>query len=190
MTARAIFTSKVNSHPFDDRVLLLDVPAKVGRAHKDDQVSFFTIWFWNLCPIHLLTQKHFEYIFNLLEYYYLCRVLRSFFWACTSQCWTCSQSKFYVYFLIRKLCPIHLLAQTYYEHQYYINVLLLSMLMFLACLKSFEQAHGQGNRLPRPRSKYKYFGMYQPKGPSMSFYPDFILILSWFYPNFIQIKSR
>ena len=39
MTARAIFTSKVNSHPFDDRVLLLDVPAKVGRAHKDDQVS-------------------------------------------------------------------------------------------------------------------------------------------------------
>ena len=39
MTARAIFTSKVNSHPFDDRVLLLDVPAKVGRAHKEDQVG-------------------------------------------------------------------------------------------------------------------------------------------------------
>lgn len=37
--ARAILVSKVNSHAFEDRVLLLDVPAKVGRAHKDDQVS-------------------------------------------------------------------------------------------------------------------------------------------------------
>jgi hypothetical protein len=26
--------------------------------------------------------------------------------------------------------------------------------------------------------------------PSMSFYPDFILILSWFYPDVIQILSR
>ena len=39
MTARVILVSKVNSHPFDDRVLLLDVPSKIGRAHKDDQVS-------------------------------------------------------------------------------------------------------------------------------------------------------
>ena len=38
MTARAILTSKVNSHPFDDRVVLLDVPVKIGRAHKDEQV--------------------------------------------------------------------------------------------------------------------------------------------------------
>ena len=39
MTARVILVPKVNSHPFDDRVLLLDVPCKIGRAHKDDQVS-------------------------------------------------------------------------------------------------------------------------------------------------------
>ena len=39
MTARVILVPKVNSHPFDDRVLLLDVPSKIGRAHKDDQVS-------------------------------------------------------------------------------------------------------------------------------------------------------
>ena len=40
-SARAILTAKVNSHPFDDRVLLLDVPCKIGRAHKEDQVSDF-----------------------------------------------------------------------------------------------------------------------------------------------------
>ena len=30
---------KVNSLQFDDRVLLLDVPGKIGRSHKDDQVQ-------------------------------------------------------------------------------------------------------------------------------------------------------
>ena len=38
MSARAILSPKVNSLQFDDRVLLLDVPAKIGRSHKDDQV--------------------------------------------------------------------------------------------------------------------------------------------------------
>ena len=40
MSARAILSPKVNSLQFDDRVLLLDVPAKIGRSHKDDQVPF------------------------------------------------------------------------------------------------------------------------------------------------------
>jgi hypothetical protein len=36
---RAILSCKVNSMPFEDRVLMLDdVPAKIGRSHKDDQV--------------------------------------------------------------------------------------------------------------------------------------------------------
>lgn len=39
MSARAILVAKVNSFPFDDRVLLLDVPAKIGRSHKDDQAE-------------------------------------------------------------------------------------------------------------------------------------------------------
>ena len=39
MAARVILVPKVNSHPFDDRVLLLEVPCKSGRAHKDDQVK-------------------------------------------------------------------------------------------------------------------------------------------------------
>ena len=32
--------------------------------------------------------------------------------------------------------------------------------------------------------------IHSTKVPSMSFYPDFILILSRFYPNFIQILSK
>ena len=48
MTARVILVSKVNSHPFDDRVLLLDVPSKIGRAHKDDQVSVMSMYFFPL----------------------------------------------------------------------------------------------------------------------------------------------
>ena len=40
MAARVILVPKVNSHPFDDRVLLLEVPCKIGRAHKDDQVNW------------------------------------------------------------------------------------------------------------------------------------------------------
>jgi len=39
MSARAILSPKVNSLQFDDRVLLLDVPAKIGRSHKDDQAD-------------------------------------------------------------------------------------------------------------------------------------------------------
>ena len=39
MSAKAILVAKLNSHPFEDRVLLLDVPAKIGRSHKDDQVK-------------------------------------------------------------------------------------------------------------------------------------------------------
>lgn len=41
MTARIILSCKVNSHPFDDRVLLLDVPVKIGRAHKEEQVRIY-----------------------------------------------------------------------------------------------------------------------------------------------------
>ena len=39
MSARAILSPKVNSLQFEDRVLLLYVPAKIGRSHKDDQVK-------------------------------------------------------------------------------------------------------------------------------------------------------
>ncbi len=38
MSARAVLAAKVNSMPFEDRVLVLDVPAKIGRSHKEDQV--------------------------------------------------------------------------------------------------------------------------------------------------------
>ena len=38
MSAKAILVGKLNSHPFEDRVLLLDIPVKIGRCHKDDQV--------------------------------------------------------------------------------------------------------------------------------------------------------
>ena len=37
MAAKAILVAKPNSFNFEDRVLLLDIPAKVGRAHKDDK---------------------------------------------------------------------------------------------------------------------------------------------------------
>ena len=35
-----------------------------------------------------------------------------------------------------------------------------------------------------------FHARHTPKVPSMSFYPDFILILYWFYLDFIQILSR
>ena len=37
MSSKAILVSKPNSFPFEDRVLVLDVPAKIGRAHRDDR---------------------------------------------------------------------------------------------------------------------------------------------------------
>ena len=39
MSAKAVLVAKINSNPFEDRVLLLDVPVKIGRSHKDDQVQ-------------------------------------------------------------------------------------------------------------------------------------------------------
>jgi hypothetical protein len=38
MAAKAILSAKLNSFPFEDRVIVLEVPAKIGRSHKDDQV--------------------------------------------------------------------------------------------------------------------------------------------------------
>lgn len=38
MAAKAILSAKPNSFPFEDRVIVLEVPAKIGRSHKDDQV--------------------------------------------------------------------------------------------------------------------------------------------------------
>ena len=40
MSAKAVLVAKINSNPFEDRVLLLDVPVKIGRSHKDDQVQY------------------------------------------------------------------------------------------------------------------------------------------------------
>jgi len=37
MSARAFLTPKPNSFNFDDRLLVLDSPTKVGRSHKDDR---------------------------------------------------------------------------------------------------------------------------------------------------------
>ncbi|XP_059087343.1 sarcolemmal membrane-associated protein-like isoform X2 [Tigriopus californicus] len=39
MSAKAVLVAKANSHPFDDRALILDVPTKIGRSHKDDQAE-------------------------------------------------------------------------------------------------------------------------------------------------------
>ena len=39
MAAKAILSAKLNSFPFEDRVIVLEVPAKIGRSHKDDQVK-------------------------------------------------------------------------------------------------------------------------------------------------------
>ena len=39
MSAKALLVGKLNSFPFEDRILLLDVPVKIGRSHKDDQVQ-------------------------------------------------------------------------------------------------------------------------------------------------------
>ena len=39
MSAKALLVAKINSHPFEDRVLLLDIPVKIGRSHKEDQVQ-------------------------------------------------------------------------------------------------------------------------------------------------------
>ncbi len=36
--ARVVLSAKPGHHAFDDRAIALDVPAKVGRAHKNDQV--------------------------------------------------------------------------------------------------------------------------------------------------------
>ena len=38
MAAKAILSAKPNSFLFEDRVIVLEVPAKIGRSHKDDQV--------------------------------------------------------------------------------------------------------------------------------------------------------
>lgn len=38
MAAKAIISAKPNSFGFEDRVILLEVPAKIGRSHKDEQV--------------------------------------------------------------------------------------------------------------------------------------------------------
>jgi len=37
MSAKAFFTAKPNSFHFEDRLLELDAPAKIGRSHKDDR---------------------------------------------------------------------------------------------------------------------------------------------------------
>jgi len=37
MSARVFLSSKQNAFSFDDRLLVLDAPAKVGRTHKDDK---------------------------------------------------------------------------------------------------------------------------------------------------------
>ena len=56
-SARAILTAKVNSHPFDDRVLLLDVPCKIGRAHKEDQVLEIVANIFRYCKIDYFFPK-------------------------------------------------------------------------------------------------------------------------------------
>lgn len=39
MSAKAILVPKINSFQFDDKILTLDVPAKIGRSHKDDRAE-------------------------------------------------------------------------------------------------------------------------------------------------------
>ena len=38
-SSRALLVAKSGHHMFDDRVLTLEVPAKIGRSHKDDQAD-------------------------------------------------------------------------------------------------------------------------------------------------------
>jgi len=38
MSAKVILSAKPNSFGFEDRVILLEVPAKIGRSHKEEQV--------------------------------------------------------------------------------------------------------------------------------------------------------
>ena len=83
-TARAILTAKVNSHAFDDRVLLLDVPCKIGRAHKEDQVSDFhsfilkqKLKMWNFVEknsqnttvLHTLAVDNFDFTRKIREFF-------------------------------------------------------------------------------------------------------------------------
>jgi len=35
--ATVLITAKPNHHAFEDRAIVLDVPAKIGRSHKNDQ---------------------------------------------------------------------------------------------------------------------------------------------------------
>uniref|UniRef100_A0A0K2V9X4 Putative LOC100881837 [Megachile rotundata] n=1 Tax=Lepeophtheirus salmonis TaxID=72036 RepID=A0A0K2V9X4_LEPSM len=35
LSAKAVLTPKLTSYPFEDRLLLLDIPAKIGRSHKE-----------------------------------------------------------------------------------------------------------------------------------------------------------
>ncbi len=52
MAAKAILSAKLNSFPFEDRVIVLEVPAKIGRSHKDDQVKTILPYFSKDCWTH------------------------------------------------------------------------------------------------------------------------------------------
>ena len=38
-SAKVILSGRPNSFSFDDRVIFMDVPVKIGRSHKEEQVD-------------------------------------------------------------------------------------------------------------------------------------------------------
>jgi hypothetical protein len=60
MSAKVILSAKPLSQPFEDRSILLDVPAKIGRSHKEDQVrrvAFVILYLYSLLFVICQTLK-------------------------------------------------------------------------------------------------------------------------------------
>ena len=65
MSARAFLTARPNSFIFEDRLLVLDQPAKVGRSHKDDRSDSGNCFF----DCKVLSRAHAKFLFDEGKFY-------------------------------------------------------------------------------------------------------------------------
>ena len=65
MSARAFLTARPNSFVFEDRLLVLDQPAKVGRSHKDDRSDSGNCFF----DCKVLSRAHAKFLFDEGKFY-------------------------------------------------------------------------------------------------------------------------
>jgi len=65
MSARAFLTARSNSFAFEDRLLVLDVPVKVGRSHKEDRSDSGNCFF----DCKVLSRAHAKILFEDGKFY-------------------------------------------------------------------------------------------------------------------------